>query len=88
MKPSEALKIARGRIKKGARYICLALPDGIAGDIVKLYIKKALNGSYTYEGWLRTNKNIKTYGSTRLQRQDSRIAWVDWMIKEYERIGQ
>lgn len=86
MKPSEALKIARKKINsKYEEFICHALPDNRAGDIVREYIEKALIYKGTYWGWVYECHGINLDDN---QARTGRLQWIDWMIKEYEKIGQ
>ena len=94
MKPSEALRIARKRINAGEQiYICYALPGNNAGRKVKKYISLAMRRLGSYSEWLNEVHSIPLtqcspfYGDIQKLRR-SRLAWIDWMIAEYEKIGE
>jgi len=89
MKPSEALVVARKEIvSKRARYICYALPENSGGDVVRRYIKAALGNYGTYGGWLYCFHYSIGRKMTGDQTTKARIQWIDWMIEQYEMIGQ
>ena len=90
MKPSEALRVARNRIENDEHtVISLALPYNKAGREVRHYINSAIGGRMaTYATWLEDNhkKLFETmYGEDIKQ---GCIQWIDWMIEQYEGIGQ
>lgn len=86
MKPSEALRIARQNLMRGD-YIGAVLPRNDAGsDIVKDYIDKSLC-SATYGEWVRRNHPDVFYNPY-FNIHEGRLQWIDWMINEYEKIGQ
>jgi hypothetical protein len=95
MKPSELLAKARACIASGEfRYTCYAL-NAIAGldeylikneDVlchVNTHIKHLLGGYSTYEGWLAFIHGIRV--SVEEARQ-ARLAWIDDMIREFEKV--
>lgn len=90
MKPSEALKVARYRIESNDQYfICLALPYNSAGMVVRDYISDAIGGSVaSYKTWLIENHENIFKGMTGADVTNGRLQWIDWMIEQYEGIGQ
>ena len=87
MKSSEALKLARVRIEKEENaFLCVALKD-VQGRNTLVYkrVSSCLQGIGVI-GWLRrehpdiakqiflTEEGYKAY----------RLAWIDWMIPQYE----
>lgn len=89
MKPSEALRIARKKIFSGEEeYICYALPTkDVGGDIVRMYISLSMSGWQSYNAWLITF-HWDFYQLHKYDIRDGRLQWIDWMINEYEKIGQ
>jgi hypothetical protein len=89
MKPSEALKVARENIlSHQTSFICHALPRNDAGIIVSAYIKNALSGTLAYRDWLSSYHFHIAKNMTYENRQEGRIQWIDWMIEQYEGIGE
>ena len=99
MKSSEALKIARDKIASPQtfrdRYVCYILADIEAKDTLVYKRLKDLfsivGEPYSVSGWLLTyhpeymqafrDSDTKTYF------QHYRLAWIDWMIPQYEAVG-
>ena len=84
------LKAARQKIKSGKhRFICAALrnvndgEDSPECDYLITWIKEMLGSSYTLDSWLLQEHGIP-YSYSRKYRQ-TRLAWIDWMIKELEK---
>lgn len=87
MKSSEMLKKAKKEIEnRNSCFICTALEDLYGRSAVEhlvKWIRKLLEGFYSYEGWLIHNK----YPSDRESSYQGRLAWLDWMIAECKKIG-
>ena len=89
MKPSEALKVARKIIEAEVyRHTCNALPPNKGGDTVRAYIGAALCGYATYRGWLYGHYPFIARKMSGDDEKQARIQWIDWMIEQYEGIGQ
>ena len=64
-----------------------ALPEHDNGsEIVKNYICDAL-GFSTYDDWVKW-KHPEVFYNIDFNIHDGRLQWIDWMINEYEKIGQ
>lgn len=98
MKSSKALRQARKLIADGTEeYLCIALEFGVEnGRYTRVYqrLNNFLDGM-TVDNWLANNskKYVKFRTKERMGREyDSamhqyRLAWIDWMIPQYEAIG-
>ena len=96
MKSSEALKKAKARLLNSQNtYVCTAIEDS-GGKKTKVYwrINKLSNG-VGISFWLRENsedyreylRKSRTNGDFSVAMLKYRLAWIDWMIPQYEAVG-
>jgi superoxide dismutase len=97
MKASKLLRMARNKLVMDAgyyqhRFICHCIRSTKAPEKdkqrIKSYIMKSLGSSLTLEGWLvRNGFNNNDDAVFRVKTQTTRLAWMDWMIQQYEAKG-
>jgi hypothetical protein len=98
MKTSEIFRLTKKYIKKDYEFICVAISalysDGriSAEDATKTLkiIDNLLDGCYTLDSWIL--RNVKESGLVDNKQFDrkmkiTRLAWLDYLITKYEKIG-
>jgi len=90
MKSSEALRLSRRLIESGKRrYLCIALGVvGGHGTLVAARINKVCKGESVIVWLHRHHFDVwRLEFATDAMAKKYRLAWIDWMIPQYEAIG-
>lgn len=87
MKSSEALKLIRKTLEKEPRYVCLLLLE-IHADKTNVFknIQNALKVEGSVTVWLKTH-HPEVYYKKGFSFKRYRLAWINWLIPQYEAVG-